>query len=107
MPSMRLVNPLVRSPEVPAPPSDNPDEGGRPPARTLEKPLVVALGAAVLVVSVVLRFWTPSPMWLDEALTVNIAREPLRAIPHLLRRRPGATALLRAAPFLDEGVRHG
>ena len=85
MPSMRLVNPLVRSPEVPAPPSDNPDEGGRPPARTLEKPLVVALGGAVLVVSVVLRFWTPSPMWLDEALTVNIAREPLRAIPHLLR----------------------
>ena len=85
MPSMRLVNPLVRSPEVPAPPSDSPEEGGRPPARTLEKPLVVALGAAVLVVSVVLRFWTPSPMWLDEALTVNIAREPLRAIPHLLR----------------------
>ena len=39
----------------------------------------------MLVVSVVLRFWTPSPMWLDEALTVNIARAPLHLIPHLLR----------------------
>ena len=40
---------------------------------------------AVLVFAVVLRFWTPSPMWLDEALTVNISRAPLHMIPGLLR----------------------
>ncbi len=39
----------------------------------------------MLAAAVVLRFWTPSPMWLDEALTVNIAKSPLHLIPHLLR----------------------
>lgn len=39
----------------------------------------------MLAFAVVLRFWTPSPMWLDEALTVNIARAPLHLIPGLLR----------------------
>jgi hypothetical protein len=46
---------------------------------------VAVLTAAVLVFSVALRFWTPSPMWLDEALTVDIARAPLHLIPGLLR----------------------
>jgi hypothetical protein len=42
---------------------------------------------AVLVVAagVVLRFWTTSDLWLDEALTVNIARLPLGDIPDALR----------------------
>jgi mannosyltransferase len=40
----------------------------------------------VLVGSLVLRFWTRSDLWLDEALTVNIARQPLHQIPSFLKR---------------------
>lgn len=40
---------------------------------------------ALAVGAVVLRFWTRSPMWLDEALTVNIASQPLHQIPDALR----------------------
>ena len=39
----------------------------------------------LLVVGVVLRFVTRSPLWLDEALSVNIARLPLGDIPEALR----------------------
>jgi len=85
MRSMRLVNPLVRSPGVPAPTEDVLEACSRSPGRSPEQVAVIAAGVVVLVASLVLRFWTPSPMWLDEALTVNIAREPLRALPHLLR----------------------
>ncbi len=41
--------------------------------------------AAVVVAGVVLRFVTKSHMWLDEALTVDIARLPIRDIPAALR----------------------
>ena len=85
MRSMHPVNAPVRSPEVPTPPSERTETRGTTPARTFEQTLVAAAGGAVLVVTVVLRFWTPSPMWLDEALTVNIAKAPLHLIPHLLR----------------------
>jgi hypothetical protein len=47
-------------------------------------PVVLVAGAVVVVVGVVLRFWTPSALWLDEALTVNIARLPLHHIPDAL-----------------------
>jgi hypothetical protein len=40
----------------------------------------------VVTAGVVLRFWTRSAMWLDEALTVNIARLPLHQIPGALKR---------------------
>jgi uncharacterized membrane protein len=40
----------------------------------------------VLVVALVLRFWTRSDLWLDEALTVNIAKQPLHQLPGLLKR---------------------
>jgi hypothetical protein len=58
---------------------------GRPFSRPTR---VVLAGAvvAVLVVALVLRFWTRSDLWLDEALTVNIARQPLHRIPSFLRR---------------------
>lgn len=46
--------------------------------------LPIAVGA-VLVASVVLRFWTQSDLWFDEALSVNIARLPLSEIPDALR----------------------
>jgi len=39
----------------------------------------------VLAVGLVLRFWTRSGLWLDEALTVNIARLPLHDIPDALK----------------------
>jgi uncharacterized membrane protein len=46
----------------------------------------VLAGAAVVVLAgVVLRFTTSSPLWLDEALSVNIARLPLGDIPEALR----------------------
>jgi hypothetical protein len=48
--------------------------------------LVVAGVAAVFGVSVWLRFWTPTQLWLDEALTVNIAHLPVGQIPGALRR---------------------
>ena len=45
----------------------------------------VAAATAVVAAGVVLRFVTRSHLWLDEALTVNIARLPLRRIPGALR----------------------
>ena len=42
-------------------------------------------GTLVVAVGLILRFWTRSHLWLDEALTVNIARLPLRRIPGALR----------------------
>ena len=42
-------------------------------------------GAVVLGIAILLRFWTRSDMWLDEALTVNIARLPLGQFPAALR----------------------
>src|ERR1700677_2484523 len=41
-------------------------------------------GALVVVAGVALRFWTPSALWLDEAISVNIAKLPLRQIPQAL-----------------------
>jgi hypothetical protein len=52
--------------------------------RRLPTPLAVAV-AVVVVAGVVLRFWTRSQLWLDEALTVDIARLPLHRIPGALR----------------------
>ena len=68
------ASPLSRAP------SDRDPSGGR--SAPLEI-IVVALGAVAL--GVVLRFVTRSPLWLDEALSVNIARLPLGEIPAALR----------------------
>lgn len=53
-----------------------------------------AFGATAVLVSVgvVLRFWTHSDMWLDEALTVNIARLPLSQL-HAALMKDGAPPL--------------
>ncbi len=45
----------------------------------------LAFVAAVVAVGVVLRFVSPSPMWLDEALSVNIARLPVGDVFAALR----------------------
>ncbi|MHB1535373.1 MAG: glycosyltransferase family 39 protein [Acidimicrobiales bacterium] len=46
--------------------------------------LWIGLGGAAVVAGVVLRFWAPTPLWLDEAISVNIARLPITQIPHAL-----------------------
>ena len=51
--------------------------------------MTLAIGVVVgllLVVTLVLRFWTRSDLWLDEALTVNIAKLPLHDLPSYLKR---------------------
>ena len=47
-------------------------------------PALVAGGAVAIVAGVVLRFWAPTPLWLDEAISVNIAKLPVSQIPHAL-----------------------
>lgn len=42
-------------------------------------------GTVAVVASVGLRFWTRSAMWLDEAQTIAIAKQPLSQIPAALR----------------------
>jgi mannosyltransferase len=48
--------------------------------------LVVTGAVVAIAVGVVLRFWARSDMWLDEALTFDIARLPVSQIPGALRR---------------------
>jgi mannosyltransferase len=56
------------------------------PALTGRTRLVAGVFVVLVVaVGVVLRFWTRSGLWLDEALTVDIARLPLHAIPEALK----------------------
>ena len=66
------------------------DEGDGDPEGPAFTPITrKAIGAGVVLVMVaalVLRFWTRSDLWLDEALTVNIARLPIHEIPSFLRR---------------------
>jgi mannosyltransferase len=57
---------------------------GRTPQERHAAALFLAV-AGVVLVGVVLRFLTTSHLWLDEALTVNIARLPLSRIPGALR----------------------
>jgi mannosyltransferase len=48
----------------------------------------IAAGVVVVLVlaaGLLLRFWTRSGLWLDEALTVDIARKPLSQLPNLLK----------------------
>ena len=66
-----------------------PEPGTATPDDAFSRPVTGVLVAAtvlVLLVAVVLRFWTRSDLWLDEALTVDIARLPLHQIPSFLRR---------------------
>ena len=84
---MRRVPPGRGRPVPPAP--------GCPGSRTIPRALkfkrttvtVFGVGTVlVMVAALVLRFWTRSDLWLDEALTVNIARLPIHEIPSYLRR---------------------
>ncbi len=56
------------------------------PALSGRTRLVAAAGVVLVVAAgILLRFWTRSGLWLDEALTVNIARLPLHDIPDALK----------------------
>jgi len=74
--------------------------------------LMVVGAVAVVVFGIVIRFVASSDMWLDEALTLNIARLPLGQI-HGALRRDGAPPLyyyllhfwIEAFGTSDEGVR--
>ncbi len=55
------------------------------PAKQPEPRALVAVVALVVLAGVAFRCYTKSDLWLDEALSVNIARLPLRDIPHWLR----------------------
>ncbi len=66
---------------APSPPATDSVGGARP--RSL---LLGAIVAGVLLVSVAFRFVTKSDLWLDEALTVNIAHAPLSQLTDLLKR---------------------
>ena len=68
------------------PTAGGPDDPEGPPFSSTARKLIAAAVALVLVAAVVLRLWTRSDLWLDEALTVNIARLPLHEIPAFLRR---------------------
>ena len=77
-------------PDVDAPAGRVDDEAREP------EPVWVDLGLAVVLASgLLLRFWAESPLWLDEALTVNIAKLPLGELGDALR-RDGAPPLFYA-----------
>ena len=84
---------MVAVATVVTPPPEIRQPGGRPPVR-LSIPRVIprrgiagaglALGAVVIAAGIVARFLAPSGLWLDEALSVNIAKLPLGQMPGAL-----------------------
>ena len=66
----------------------------------------IAAGVAIAL-GVLLFAYSRSDLWLDEALSVNIARLPLGDLRAALRARRRAAAVLRAAARLDRRVRDG
>ena len=68
-------------------PEDDPEaRTGEPFAGRRGTVLIMVGIAVVLVASVVLRFVATSALWLDEALSVNVARLPLGDLPAALKR---------------------
>ena len=78
-------------PAAVVPPGDRvrppgPEDPEGPPFGPMARKAMAAVVVVVLALALVLRFWTRSDLWLDEALTVNIARQPLHEIPSYLKR---------------------
>jgi hypothetical protein len=65
-----------------APPEQSPVVPQSPGNR---RRLVAGAGALVAVAGIFLYFWCRSDMWLDEALSVNVAQVPLGSLPDALR----------------------
>ncbi|MGP0029931.1 MAG: glycosyltransferase family 39 protein [Acidimicrobiales bacterium] len=62
-----------------------PQYAAAPPLTGRLRVLAFVGGGLAVAAGVVLRCWSPSALWLDEALTVNIARLPLHEIPGRLK----------------------
>jgi mannosyltransferase len=75
------VDPAAPTPEAPHPSPTRSPDGARPRAL-----LIGILVAGVLAIAVAFRFVTKSDLWLDEALTVNIAKLPLSQLTDALKR---------------------
>ncbi|MHB1785040.1 MAG: glycosyltransferase family 39 protein [Acidimicrobiales bacterium] len=74
--------------DKPVPDGDKPRSGGvlGPASEALRRHRWTSIGVVIaLAAALVLRIWTRSDLWLDEALTVNIAHLPLSQIPGALR----------------------
>lgn len=89
----RPADPAAPAADPAAPAAERPvtapsPEPGQWPTQLSGRWLAAAAAGSVVVVAfgLALRFWTHSALWLDEALTVDIARLPLREIPSHLRR---------------------
>jgi mannosyltransferase len=78
--------PAVEDPSASPPGGPGPDDPEGPPFGRVTTAVIVVATVLIVAVSLVLRFWTRSDLWLDEALTVDIARLPLHEIPSFLRR---------------------
>lgn len=74
-----------------ATPGEEVESGGSPVVGTADRvpgrepAWLLVLAGLVLATFVVLRFWTRSDLWLDEAQTVTIARYPITKLPGALR----------------------
>ena len=76
------------------------------PALTGRTRLVVGIGVGVVIAAgLLLRFWTRSGLWLDEALTVDIARLPAARDPRRAQARRRTAPLLLPPPLLDRPLR--
>jgi mannosyltransferase len=83
--------------------SDAPARGSVAPAAPRLRAPVIAAGCVAVVFGVALFFYTRSDMWLDEALTVNIARLPFGQLRDALE-RDGAPPLYYALLHMWTGV---
>ena len=87
------VDDLTRQDQpVGAPSAPDPSEPAEPGLHGLWRTVAIAGMVLVIAVGILLRFWTRSDLWLDEALTVNIATQPLSHL-HALLRQDGAPPL--------------
>ena len=82
--SMHEASP--EAPEAGAGSSSGDDQAGERELERPASPLVVAVALGATAVGLVLRFATTSALWLDEALSVNIASLPVPDILDALRR---------------------
>ena len=82
-PQLQSPDVVLTDTEPHSPSADSPSavEQGRRSISTVEAMVV----AVAVVAGLVLRFWTTSHLWLDEALSVDIARLPLADIGSALR----------------------
>jgi len=75
-----------QAPPTDRPPATPPDRPDTPPATPPVDRWLTVMVVLAVVAGTVARFWPRSDLWLDEALSVNIARLPIGDIGEALRR---------------------